>query len=907
MDSNDPDNGNNNSDNENNENNDNNIDNNNNENNEFIDYNNLNDNENNEEENESNYEFLPPEHPHLKRYQISLEEQLKADELKLRLLYKEKNNDAKNLKKEREEIGIALYNLQQRFASIENNFNEEYTKCKILEEQQKIETDKLTEDIKSYNNKFQNVKEQEKLVLQSNEDLNQINSMIQYVEKYNLQVESEIKVTKTATHKTENLIVNKERQKKEQDFFIDVLEMRVKNLNEKKMLFQAQIESQEKETKEAKANLAEADEEIKKIIDRKKQLVKDLNNAILNLELKDKAKVTVIKNIEEQEDEKISINTQINRYKSLIRNENMKNNEYEDNLRELKKKIFSFENSINQIQEKYDKLSEKRVYLQNSINKAKNEIDSLIKIQQKLDSDLDLINKDKVKILNEAKKLQEQNLIEITNQENELKQGNNLSNQNQKINKEMFDLLVEKDAKSNEIIRIQIDKLNIESENIKLKNKLESMSQEMQKLEDDYNKKTQNIKNCQKNLEKKQTEMEQLNKVYGELIENKKDDNEGEFEVAINKLQKKIKELRKDIRNKDVEWLTKNQELIRKENILNNLTEEVVEKRSKRMNLDRKKMKLNEKYSIHEKEVKEIEISLKQLRDNEMGKFSKLLEKNINTNENLEHQIFDINIKFKEKLTNLENESVKLEMEIEVLREEKSETLAQIIEAERQITLWERKIELQEQLQKIIKPETGRKEIDEMKNYINKQKTVYKKLISEQEGVIKNMEKSVQRRDYIKVKYPVNENKGNEIKNKVNKTKELNYLMEQINKINKKKKEYSNKIASTKTAVDEINNNFNLLNNETFTFKDNAFNLRNEYFRGKINTNNLLCKSKQYQESTKMIEDFSNNKFKPKKKDVLREELKLYQNENNALISSLNNFKIQHNEMSYIIDQVLKI
>ena len=99
------------------------------------------------------------------------------------------------------------------------------------------------------------------------------------------------------------------------------------------------------------------------------------------------------------------------------------------------------------------------------------------------------------------KRIKEQNLIEKTNQENELKQGNNLSNQNQKINKEMFDLLVEKDAKSNEIIRIQIDKLNIESENIKLKNKLESMSQEMQKLEDDYNKKTQNIKNCQKNLE----------------------------------------------------------------------------------------------------------------------------------------------------------------------------------------------------------------------------------------------------------------------------------------------------------------------------------------------------------------------------------------------------------------------
>ena len=904
MDFNDPDNGNNNSDNDNNNNN-NDYD----ENNEFNDYNNLDDNNDNNEENESNYAFLPPEHPYLKRYQISLEEQLKADELKLRLLYKEKNNDAKILKKEREEIGISLYNLQQKFALIENSFNDEYTKCKILEEQQKIETDKLTEEIKSYNNKFQNVKEQEKLVLQSNEDLNQINSMIQYVEKYNLQVESDIKVTKNATHKTENLIINKERQKKEQDFFIDVLEMRMKNLTEKKMLFQAQIESQEKETKEAKANLAEADEEIKKIIERKKQLVKDLNNAILNLELKDKAKVTVIKNIEEQEDEKIGINTQINRYKSLIRNENMKNNELEDNLRELKKKIFSFEQSINQIQEKYDKLSEKRVILQNSINKAKNEIDSLIKIQQKLDSDLDLINKDKVKILNEAKKLQEQNLIDITNQENELKQGNNLSNQNQKINKEMFDLLVEKDAKSNEIIRIQIDKLNIESENMKLKNKIDLINDEMNKLEDDYNKKDSKIKNTQKNIEKKETEMEHLNKIYSELMKNRKNDDEGEFEIAINKLQKKIKNLRKEIRIKESDWLMKKQNLIKKENILNDLTEELIDKRSKKLTLDRKKMKLNEKYNIHEKEIKEIEYSIKQLRDNEMNKFTKLYEKNININENLEKQIFDINIKFKEKLTNLENESVKLEMEIEVMNEEKVDLLSQIMEAERQISLWEKKIELQDQLQKIIKPENGKKEIDEMKNYINKQKLIYNKLVNEQENIIKNMEKNIQRRDFLKVKYPVNENKNNfnKIKGNTNKNKEINNLMEQINKINKKKKEYNNKIASTKNAVDEINDNINQLNFDSVNYKNNAFDLRNEYFRGKINSNNLFCKSKKYQESSKMIEDFSSNKFKPRKKDILREELKLCKNENNELINLLNNFKHSHQEMSFIIDEVLKI
>ena len=59
--------------------------------------------------------------------------------------------------------------------------------------------------------------------------------------------------------------------------------MRLKNLTEKKLIYNAQIKSQENETKEAKLNLSEADEEIKKIMEKKKQLIKEIDNAIYNL------------------------------------------------------------------------------------------------------------------------------------------------------------------------------------------------------------------------------------------------------------------------------------------------------------------------------------------------------------------------------------------------------------------------------------------------------------------------------------------------------------------------------------------------------------------------------------------------------------------------------------------------
>ena len=463
------------------------------------------------------------------------------------------------------------------------------------------------------------------------------------------------------------------------------------------------------------------------------------------------------------------------------------------------------ENAIRDLASKHEKLEEKRHFIETSINKTKVELDNLTKIQQSLDIELELINKNKVKLLNEARALQDKNLIVLSNKETHEKQGDNLSKANHKLNKEIFDVLVEKDSKANEIIRVQIDKVNVESQNIKLKNKLELMNEEITKLEDDYNKKSQRIKTNHKALEKKQLEMDKLNKDYGELMKNKKGEDEGEFEVAIDKLQSQVRKLRKEIRNKEAEWLAKKQELVKKETIYNNISEECVDKRSKRMILDHKKLRLNSNYNMHEKEIKEIEFSLKQLREYEMVKFGKLLGKNMSNNQTLKHQIFDVDIKFKEKLTSMENESMKLEMEIEVLREEKADTLAQIIETERQIHLWERKIELQEQMQKIIKPESGLKEIDEMKIFIHKQKLVYKKLQADQEKVIKNMERCVQRRNFIKVRYPVDEFGTGNVKVKVSKTKEINELMDQVNHIKRKKKDYTDKISSTKQNMEIMN------------------------------------------------------------------------------------------------------
>lgn len=68
---------------------------------------------------------------------------------------------------------------------------------------------------------------------------------------------------------------------------------------------------------------------------------------------------------------------------------------------------------------------------------------------------------------------------------------------------------------------------------------------------------------------------------------------------------------------------------------------------------------------------------------------------------------FNIENEFKQKLKELENESIRLENNISNLKEQKADVLAEIVEAERQILLWERKIQLEKEMQDHLDPSIG--------------------------------------------------------------------------------------------------------------------------------------------------------------------------------------------------------
>ena len=798
------------------------------------------------------YDYLPADHPLMKNLQQALEDQLKKEEEELRLKQKEKSEELRKIKRKREDIGVNLYNYQQRYAKLEETFNEEYNKYMVLKSQLQDTEKKLNEQVSKFQEKASSIKEQQRMVLQATEELNQLNAMLKYVEQYNTEVESQIQVTNRNAQVVEKKIVSNESEKKKQDFLIDHLEEQIKNLHEKKLLFEAQLKSQAKETQEARENLVEAHEEIKNIIEKKKVLLKDWNKAVISMKTKDKALQTVRENLSEQESDKLKYTSQISRYKELIQKEifDYADLEHEMNSIRMKQKVVN--SSINELDSKNKVQEQKKLFIIQSIRKTNSEIKVLKDKELNLLQQIELIEKNKLKLLDMTRKLQEENLITLSTKDTHDKQTENMLKANRKLEKDMFNLQVEIDLKRNEISRVEIDELNVETQNESIAKKIKLMNKEIEKLEQDFKQNETDIKKNHENLEKKQLQVDRLNKEFGKLTKNKGTE-EGFYEVKIKELQSDIQNIESQITSTEENWIKKKTALVNKVNILNTIKDNATDMRSKKMILGNKKLRLNNTLLMHEKEIRDVEISLKNLRY-DMKKYNGMLSKNVNSKDKLNLKIFDVEIEFKEKLKQMENLSLKYELEIESLREEKSDILTQILEVERQVHLWERKIKLQNKMQDIIKPENGKKEIDDINYTIHRQEIIYKKLKQEQEQVIKNIEMEIGRRDYIKLKFP---NKSSTKDNKpIDSNKDISNLKQDLNHIMKEKKQTEKKLQSViqeKTNIEEkkkeIDENFKRASQAVSDKKQLRLKLM-------LERNNILCEKNQISEKNKFIAEY---------------------------------------------------
>merc|ERR1719456_262119 len=107
---------------------------------------------------------------------------------------------------------------------------------------------------------------------------------------------------------------------------------------------------------------------------------------------------------------------------------------------------------------------------------------------------------------------------------------------------------------------------------------------------------------------------------------------------------------------------------------------------------------------------------------------------------------------FVAKLREIEQASLEMEGSIRQVKDEKANMTQEIIEAERQVMLWERKIHLEREMQSALDPSVGQSESTAMKKEIHRMELRLDQLKRRQEQMIMEMERAIYKRDAITLK-----------------------------------------------------------------------------------------------------------------------------------------------------------
>jgi len=360
------------------------------------------------------------------------------------------------------------------------------------------------------------------------------------------------------------------------------------------------------------------------------------------------------------------------------------------------------------------------------------------------------------KTMMESKKLQDSALTNLGEQVAVEKGAANTSHATEKLRGQREEMEMAAAQMHNELARIRVDTLNTMSHNSQLGGQLNALNEELGEKDALMAKYEQESRRRNIEIEKKQHELDLLNKKFDTLMKQRAgvaelDEDAGPLEATIVHLKRELSG--KHAENAELQrvWIKAQTELVNVENSNQTVGEQLHDKRAKASILMQKQMRLEAQFEAQGKEVKDLERGNASLH-NEMTKVNQLLADHQAKQRLLADGNFLMETEFVEKLKYTELEAVSAEGQIVELKAQKERLLLDVVEAEKQIMLIEKKIALERETQAALDPEVGAAEVRAMQREIHRMRLRYAQLQRRQEQMILEMERAIYKRDNIEAK-----------------------------------------------------------------------------------------------------------------------------------------------------------
>ena len=694
--------------------------------------------------------YLAPDHRLLKEVQDQLYASLteKSQELDMRII--EQKASLKKARAEREDVGVFLFNHQEKY----NNLQRSIKTLDVGVEKVTNELQALTSDLTSLRNQVEENMETFKDKDQQRSDalskLNETSRTVRVLTTERNQAKDDVSISKRAASKAEQVLKEKEEQKIVQDLLVDSLNMQIDRLEGELKTLERRIDNHKMEETNTRKILGEAINEMDVITMEKRRVLSLWKGALATLEKRDHTLQKLQKQISLMNDSRKTLDQELKGFNKALGDIKFSKEMQESIVISLNEKLAKIDKQIESMNEKRSNLSETHDVLRRSIELSDKEIESFLQEGRLTRAEIERTMKDARRIAGEVQKVE----LEIMNLYIE---KSSISRSN--VNKSKDDMVLRRKAQEleldlvqahNEIARLRLEYIDKERANLELKRILDDyenlISTEKESLDKFENE--MHLKHIE--LTKKQNELETLKKRYDKIVSTLLAQY-GQIEGEIGPLEATIHNLTKSIQTKEEEslelqnsWIKTQNELLNCSRRIEDIKENLTSNRTRKTVIERKMTLINQSLQEESEEIRQLKKSCRAVQS-QIERINGVMVSNKASINKINDATRESELVFRTRLRDSERECLQLEDKIQSIKRESQIAANNLIESERQLLLWQQKLQMAKESKEAVHEFTSGSEIRELEYELQKAKNLLSTLLKQQERLVQDLTFSVQR------------------------------------------------------------------------------------------------------------------------------------------------------------------
>ncbi|NWU21988.1 CCD40 protein, partial [Dyaphorophyia castanea] len=691
---------------------------------------------------------LDPEHPLMTRFQAALKNYLTKQIEQANLDIRELRAAMKTSKEQREELGVILFGAQQQLGQLElelEKSHERYSQAAAARQQLEEELRGLRDAHKEI---CHNADDERKKVSAMQTQVENLALQLFYVQNMDQDMHHRVLLMKQSAKRAEAERIQAEVEKKKQDLLLDQLTRRVYELQEQIALFEAQLVAQAEDTKVTRQAVTEAGLEVQAINMEKKRLMDHWNSSLAGMKQRDEAYVVSQELLSNYRRDLKSLEGDIHGCGKSIRKEEEKN----ENLVTLLNRSLS-DASVTRKLIAQCLLEQEALQVQTG---------TYTRVLQETEQALSRTKMDQAAHLNELlsirkgiekgtsvkEQLESEIMAKLQDQMMSNKAAKHFFQLAEKLRNRKSNLELHFYKVENDVAQIILNATNTSCRLTVHEKTLCEVDKEIKNMNELIACQESEIAKSRLLADKKGGVICLYNKKLEMLLAQQGGQELGPLELEINQLNKEIEECNSEVMTLQKHWLNEQKELVkltreREEQItsLDTLQKQIII-------MQQRKLRMENEIQQEIKEQKDVERHMKNI-SNDLIKLNVLINKNNSSFEELQNGKIVTENEFLHSLKAAEKESVEMQERHSQLIEEKERLLNSLVEAEHQIQLWEKKIQLAKEMREAADSLFEHGEIPDMKTEIRRMQVRYGQLLKQQETLIRAMEACVSHRETI--------------------------------------------------------------------------------------------------------------------------------------------------------------